>query len=66
MHIGRVWDIFVHVTETASVISTRLDISMTTEGALNSVGVRMSSQGWEPVKPALLPRKVLPTVFQLI
>lgn len=27
---------------------------MTAEGTLNSVGVRMSSQSWEPLKPALL------------
>lgn len=44
MHIGGVWDIFVCVTETASVITTCIDTHMAAEGAASSVGVSLSSE----------------------
>jgi len=46
-HIGGGWDIFVYVTETASVITACTEIPVTAEGAASSTGVWRSGWGWD-------------------
>lgn len=46
------------------MITICIDFHMSAEGAVSSAGVRMSSRSWDPVKPALVPEKTLPGMFQ--